>query len=142
MEETGFLDRAQTQTRRPLARTLRHIDEEESSEVAMCETALNRSLMDSQDERPASPCTGGSGGGVTGHRAGDHYPPSPLHTHTPTALLPLDCLMIINTLKHLRSRGSELAPERAGDERRGGREAARGTYGNDALPRDLPDRYS
>lgn len=28
--------------------------------------------------------------------------------------------MIINTLKHLRSRGSERAPERAGDERREG----------------------
>lgn len=48
--------------------------------------------------------------------------------------------MIINTLKHLRSRGSERAPERAGDERRGGREAARGTYGNDTRAHDLRDR--
>lgn len=78
------------------------------------------------------------GGRVRGQRAGDHYP---LHSHTPTALLRLDCLMIINTLKHLRSRGSERAPERAGDERREGREVARGTYGNDTLAHDLRDRY-
>lgn len=60
---------------------------------------------------------GGGRRGVRGQRAGDRYP---LHSHTPTALLRLDCLMIINTLKHLRSRGSERAPERAGDERREG----------------------
>lgn len=113
---------------------LRHIDEEESSEVAMCETALNRSLMDSQDERPATPHTGGRWEeGVGGHRSQGRrsLPPTHTHTHahtctsahTPTVLLLLNCLMIINTLKHLRSRGSERAPERAGDERRGGREA-------------------
>ena len=66
-----------------LTHMLRHIDEEESSEVAMCETALNRSLMDSQDERPATPHTGGRREeGVGGHRSQGRRSLPPLHTHT------------------------------------------------------------
>lgn len=42
-----------------LTHTLQHIDKAELSEVAECETALNRSLMDPQDERPATQHRGG-----------------------------------------------------------------------------------
>lgn len=66
-----------------LTHTPRHIDEEESSEVAMCETAINRSLMDSQDERPAAPRTGGGweegGSGVKGQAIITPH----THTHLP-----------------------------------------------------------
>ena len=84
--------------------------------------------MDPQDERPATQHRGrkmarrGSRG-VTGQRSDDHYTPPNLPHHRPLlSHLTAQCLMIINTLKHLRSAGSERAPERGRDERRGGRE--------------------
>lgn len=55
---------------RPLTHMLQHIDKTELSEVAECETALNRSLMDPRDERPAAQHRGGwVGGGAEGHRS-------------------------------------------------------------------------
>lgn len=45
--------------------------------------------------------------------------PDPSYHHL--SHLTEQCLMIINTLKHLRSAGSERTPERDRDERRGGR---------------------
>lgn len=63
--------------------------------------------------------------GVIGQRLADDYPPLPdthsTQVHRSRALLShltAQCLMIINTLKHLRSSGSERTPERDGDERR------------------------
>lgn len=95
--------------------------------MAECETALNRSLMDPQDERPATQHRRGGGGvgrrGVGGSQVRGQpiitppkssLPPSLHHHHNHPFLshLTAQCLMIINTLKHLRSAGSERTPER------------------------------
>lgn len=91
--------------------------------MAECETALNRSLMDPRDERPATQHRGrGWVGCEEGHRSEvirslhptPTAPPPPIHHHHHPLLshLTAQCLMIINTLKHLRSAGSERTPER------------------------------
>lgn len=69
--------------------------------------------------------TGGGGGRGVQVRGQAIITPPPLLLPDPSyhhlSHLTEQCLMIINTLKHLRSAGSERTPERDRDERRGGR---------------------
>lgn len=62
-------------------------------------------------------------------------PDPPYHHYPLLSHLTEQWLMIINTLKHLRSTGSERTPERERDERKGGGGRGRQRYGNDVLAR-------
>lgn len=97
-----------------LTRMLWHI---ELSEVTESETAPNRSLMDLRDERPATKHRAeevGSVGELEGCRSevGRSLLPTNPNYHPLLCHSTEERLMIINTLKHLRSGGSECTPER------------------------------